>query len=427
MKKFISKIPIICLLLLFILPLFPLKSQGFNDLKNDDIQIFFASPLKTKKPINACTTEACLVLLNEINNAKESIDFAIYGIGNQDAIFNALINAKNRGVELRGVTDINEKGINIYKDTDALMQKLGTIKNDYVSMNDKTLETDLGFQTAIMHDKFFVFDHKTVWTGSANISSTDITGFNSNAILLIHSNSIADLYSREFEQMYAGKFHTLKTPISNNENILMPDNSVISVYFSPEHQAITTNIVPLINDAQKYVYIPAFFLTHRKLAKSLVEAHKRGVDVKIIVDAVSVQGKYPSHRYLRANAIAVKVENFAGKMHMKSIIIDDNILVIGSMNFTNQGESKNDENAVIIKNNSKMAVKYRKHFMQLWKAIPDKWLTTDPKPESPDSPGSCSDGIDNDFNGLTDNNDPNCNPNATLENNQPLKYFDGED
>lgn len=33
---------------------------------------------------------------------------------------------------------------------------------------------------------------------------------------------------------------------------------------------------------------------------------------------------------------------------MKSIIIDDEKLVIGSMNFTKQGENKNDENCLII-------------------------------------------------------------------------------
>ena len=93
---------------------------------------------------------------------------------------------------------------------------------------------------------------------------------------------------------------------------------------------------------------------------------------------------------------------------MKSIIIDDNTLVIGSMNFTNQGERRNDENCLIIKNNSDMTIKYREHFLQLWKAISDKWLYANPPAESSDSPGSCSDGVDNDFDGFVDSNDFGC-------------------
>ena len=372
------------------------------------IKLFFLSPLETRKPINACETEACQALLREINNSKETIDFAIYGIGGQDVIFNAIVQAKKRGVKIRGVTDADKNGVNIYKDTEKLMQILGTMKTDSILSNDKESESELGFQTAIMHDKFFVIDKKFVWTGSANISSTDITGFNSNVVLLIKSPQIISLYLQEFEQMFQGKFHTFKKAVQNNENIIIPDNSVVSVYFSPEHQAISTKIIPLIYNAKRYIYIPAFYLTHKQLSQSLIDAHKRGVDIKIIIDATSASGKYAVHKTLREEGISVKVENFAGKMHMKSIIIDDNTLVIGSMNFTNQGEKRNDENCLIIKNNSDMTIKYREHFLQLWKAISDKWLYANPPAESSDSPGSCSDGVDNDFDGFVDSNDFGC-------------------
>ena len=70
--------------------------------------------------------------------------------------------------------------------------------------------------------------------------------------------------------------------------------------------------------------------------------------MKIIVDETSVKGKYVDINFMIENGLKVKVENWTGKMHMKSIIIDDEKLVIGSMNFTKQGENKNDENCLII-------------------------------------------------------------------------------
>ena len=54
---------------------------------------------------------------------------------------------------------------------------------------------------------------------------------------------------------------------------------------------------------------------------------------------------------------------------MKSIIIDDNTLVIGSMNFTKQGENRNDENTIIIKNSKVLSTEYKKHFLILWNSI----------------------------------------------------------
>ena len=115
--------------------------------------------------------------------------------------------------------------------------------------------------------------------------------------------------------------------------------------------------------------IPAFYITHPLLVDELINAKHNGVDVKIIVDETSVKGEYVDINKFQENNIQVKVENWAGKMHMKSIIIDDNTLIIGSMNFTKQGENRNDENVVIIKDSMILTKKYKEHFLKLWNSI----------------------------------------------------------
>ena len=62
----------------------------------------------------------------------------------------------------------------------------------------------------LMHNKFAIFDGKTVYTGSMNFSTTGFSGFNQNNVLIINSERIAKLYTKEFEQMFGGKFHSLK-------------------------------------------------------------------------------------------------------------------------------------------------------------------------------------------------------------------------
>ena len=345
----------------------PIKS----DAEENNIQIFFLSPLTQKVPKNECKNAACKALLKNINEAQESIDFAIYGINEQDKIFNALVKAQKRGIKIRWVTDLNEKNRNIYYDTYALMHKIPTYNTDYDSIESKIIPNykyKLDYQGALMHNKFFIFDNKKVFTGSTNISSYCLTGYNSNVSIMIDSPLIAEVYKQEFEQMYSGKFHNEKSAILNNENIKIGD-SIVSIYFSPINKPVSEKILPLIKVAKNYIYIPAFYLTRKSIIYELVEAQKRGVDVKIIVDESSVEGKYVDIDFMKNNGLNVKVENWGGKMHMKSMIIDDETLIVGSMNFTKQGERMNDENCLIIKSSPKLTRGYKEHFLVLWNSI----------------------------------------------------------
>ena len=104
----------------------------------------------------------------------------------------------------------------------------------------------------------------------------------------------------------------------------------------------------------------------------------------------------------------LKTENYAGKMHSKSMIIDDLYFITGSMNFSNSGENKNDENTIIIKDKD-IAQLQKNIFLYLWTKIPNKYLNKNAKPESLDSIGSCQDGIDNNFNNKTDKEESYCN------------------
>jgi len=381
-----------------------IKPNKFS-ITDEQIKLILTDLSTVFTPSNICTTEYCIELVNQINNSQESIDMALYGYTDIPDITTALQNAIRRGVTVKLVHDVTNDGSNFYPDTFKFAQTLSESKADY---------GEYSYQSAIMHNKFFIIDKKVVITGSANISTTDVSGYNTNDIIIIKSPEIANIYEQEFEQMYSNKFHNKKSKIKNKENILL-GNSIISVYFSPQDNTIPNAIIPLINDAKSYIYIPMFVITHRKISQALADAAARNVDVKIILDATNASNKYTTHEQLRKAGVAVKTENFAGKVHSKSIIIDDKYLVTGSMNLSKSGNSKNDENVLIIEN-SKLAKYYKTFFAYLWNKIPDIWLTKNAASESPDSIGSCFDGVDNDFDGQVDSEDSGCKmyyPNAT--------------
>lgn len=361
------------------------------------ISVIYTDLNETFLPTTKCETKACKVLKNEIDSAEETIDFAVYGINNQPEIYNALVNAYNRGVKIRWVADYDKKDQNYYPDTLKLQKIITTYNTDK--------ETDLSGQSAIMHNKFFIFDNKKVFTGSANITSTDIAGFNSNISVLLNSEQVAKMFTQEFEQMYNGAFHKDKKAYSKEKiNI---NGIELGVFFSPQDKIITKEILPIINNAKSYIYIPVFYITKKELVNELISAHKRGVEVKIINDATNASNKHTIHHKLREAGIKVKTENYAGKLHSKAMIIDDEYSIIGSMNFTNSGEKRNDENVVIIKD-EEIAKYLKSTFLKLWDKIPEKYETFDPRAESLESVGSCFDKIDNDFDGKIDKSDNSC-------------------
>lgn len=377
----------------------PIYAQKINNFfRKENIKIYFLDLNKIFIPQKNCSSLACKALKEKIDSSEKSIDFAIYGIEGQPQIINALINAQKRGVKIRWVFDYDYKNTNYYKDTEKLKQFLPDFKSD-------VSENNSGYN-AIMHNKFFIFDNKCIWTGSTNITDTGLSEFNANLAVLINSPTVAQIYTNEFNQMYTGNFHTNKKH-SDTKTIKINNSTTVKPLFSPQDDIINSHLIPLINNSKKSIYIPIFFITSKEIQNSLINAHNRGIDIKIINDATNAQNKYSIHKKLRENGIKVKTENYAGKMHIKALIIDDEISVIGSMNLSKNGANKNDENMLLIKD--KEVNQYlKKIFLYLWNKIPDKYLHTDPNPESFESIGSCSDGIDNDFDGKIDKEDELC-------------------
>ncbi|MBQ7126183.1 DUF1669 domain-containing protein [bacterium] len=374
-----------------------IKIPDIQDSYSDnDIKLLLSDFTQNLKPRRECTTSICKEIVSSINNAERSIDIAIYGYSDIKNLRSALSKAVLRGVKIRLVYDADSKNRNIYPDTKLLLDILTDNSSDFGSYESNSL----------MHNKFYIFDDKKLITGSANLSHTDMSGFNSNSVIVIESEGVANIYKKEFEQMYFGKYHNDKTPI--HDKSITHGNTSLKILFSPQDKSITNYIIPLINNAKNYIYIPTFVLTDIRVVNALTNAKKRGVDVKIIIDALNASIKHSKHKELRAAGIDVKTENYAGKMHSKSMLIDDKYTVIGSMNFSNSGENKNDENIVIIENVG-MTKFYKQFFLYQWQKIDNKWLYKNARAESKDSIGSCSDGIDNNYNGLIDSEDFACN------------------
>lgn len=318
----------------------------------------------------SCDSGMCRTLKGLIDKADSSVDFAIYGIRDQNEITEALFAAMLRGVTIRGLVDTSNRfcgaeGGYYYDDTAALIETLGgpeVIRCDNV----------LGF-SYIMHNKFFIFDEKKVWTGSANISDTGTGGeLNSNLALIVDSPSIAATYRKQFEELYDGGTHRNGTD-NTRHFFSFQNNTSVELYFSPTDDALRNGIHSVIDGATSTLDIMMFFLTDIETAWRISSARRRGVRVRVILDHLGSRNEASQHRFLCDKGIQVKVENWRGKMHMKAAVADHGRpgaakVVLGSQNWTRNGNEGNDENTLVIQND-RLAEQIQSEFNRLWQSL----------------------------------------------------------
>jgi phosphatidylserine/phosphatidylglycerophosphate/cardiolipin synthase-like enzyme len=310
-------------------------------------------------------------VINRINAATYSIDFALYSI-NLQPVIDALIAAKNRGVRVRGVSDGDNSVAGFGQLTSA-----GISISSYVNSNVDT------------HNKFFIFDGRDstnalndwVWTGSFNITS-DIggTGGVQNSIE-IQDASLAKVYQTEFEEMFGStgeianptnaRFSTAKTDITPHRvNI---NGTLVQVYFCPSDN-VADKVLTAIASAERTFYFEQLNFTRSDFATATIGLKNAGVGVSGIVETTTGTGvQYPT-----LVAAGIDVLNAGANpniyVHSKYAIIDaalparDPLVLTGSMNWSASSISVDDENLLII-HSDRISRLYAQEFSARYKSL----------------------------------------------------------
>ena len=137
----------------------------------------------------------------------------------------------------------------------------------------------------------------------------------------------------------------------------------VECYFSPKG-GCQAAIVRELMQARNEVLVQAYSFTADPLTYALVEIKKKGVAVDIVLDKSNEIDRYSDLRIFLDQGLDVKIDHEHAISHNKIIIIDKSVIITGSYNFTNQAESDNAENVVIIKGNPEMVSLYRENFFK---------------------------------------------------------------
>lgn len=142
--------------------------------------------------------------------------------------------------------------------------------------------------------------------------------------------------------------------------------ATIELYYAPEDLP-GEKLVALYDRARRYIYVAVYGITYPPAVKALVSARKRGVDVRVLTDREKLND--PKQRAaletLRLAGIPIRVNLHDGLMHIKQVVIDDEVNTSGSMNHTTSGHQYNDERFDVITDPVSTA-KARDKFLSMW-------------------------------------------------------------
>jgi phosphatidylserine/phosphatidylglycerophosphate/cardiolipin synthase-like enzyme len=121
----------------------------------------------------------------------------------------------------------------------------------------------------------------------------------------------------------------------------------VQVCFTPEYgstPSCTQDIVDAINSARRTILVQAYSFTSAPIAKALVEAHRRGVEMKVILDKSANTHHYSAATFLEHMGVSVWIDEQHAIAHNKVMAT----VITGSFNFTKAAEEHNAENLLVI-------------------------------------------------------------------------------
>lgn len=118
-----------------------------------------------------------------------------------------------------------------------------------------------------------------------------------------------------------------------------------------------------INNAQLSIDVAAYSFSLNTIRNVLINAHKRGVNVRMVMESTNMDRSDP--QALIEAGISIIGDNREGLMHDKFIVIDKSEVWLGSMNYTDAGTYDDNNNMMRILS-TKVAEDYSVEFNEMF-------------------------------------------------------------
>jgi phosphatidylserine/phosphatidylglycerophosphate/cardiolipin synthase-like enzyme len=305
----------------------PIDLGAGYGVKGSWFELYFTDPTSPLSPQGTGGVDGPLV--DAIDGARLSIDVAAYSLSLNSVRF-ALINAHRRGVQVRVVMESTNMD---RSDPQALIEAGIPVVGDNMD--------------GLMHNKFMVIDKSEVWLGSMNFTDSGTYDDNNN-LMRIHSTKTAENYSVEFKEMFEEDRFGPNVVSQTPNPMVTIDGTQVENYFSPDDGVINP-LVKLLNNAEKSIYFLTFSFTSNELGDIIRAKNEAGLKIAGVMDEEQISSNQGTEfDPFKQGGIDVRIDGNAGQMHHKVFVVDEKIVVLGSYNFSQNAELRNDENIILV-------------------------------------------------------------------------------
>lgn len=279
--------------------------------------------------------------LSAIDSAQNSILLIVYSLTDPE-IISTLRSKSLQGIDVKVICDAKASP---YVDS-----KLGT-----------KVSTTRRYGPGLMHQKILVIDNKSIWLGSANMTTESLN---------LHGNLVAAVESPAMAETIMAKASTLKvegkaSAIPFQE--FMIGNQKVELWFLPDNRNAVRRLKELIRSAEKTIRVAMFTWTRQDLAHEIIRAKNRGIDTEVAIDHYSAKGASAKIvKLLKDNGVPVLISRGGPLLHHKFLYIDNYTLVNGSANWTKAAFTQNDDCFIVA---HKLTPNQQACMDSLWHAI----------------------------------------------------------
>jgi phosphatidylserine/phosphatidylglycerophosphate/cardiolipin synthase-like enzyme len=161
---------------------------------------------------------------------------------------------------------------------------------------------------------------------------------------------MAENYIKEFEEMFNDDMFGPDAVSQTPNPSLTIDGTQVDTFFSPDDRVLRS-LVPVLMSAEQSIYFLAFSFTSNDLGDLVRAKSEEGLDIRGVMDDEQIRSNQGTEfDPFRQAGLDVLIDGIDGQMHHKVFIVDEKIVVLGSYNFSQAAEERNDENLLIVYN-----------------------------------------------------------------------------
>lgn len=327
-------------------------------------------------------------IIDILNQAQESIHLAIYSIDSQE-IVDILEQKSQQGLEVEVIVPStkSDQHSRLFRGTNITLYEIGT-ETEVTEEDISTMGPEL------MHHKFLITDY-----GAENqhllVSSSNITEvqqiYDPGFMFITQDPLLMDTFYHEFsllkkeihglDKFSSGEFNPFSLRADYN-------NGTFEVWFGPGYlrNSVKTRLLDEISKAQERIDILAWRINDRDIVRALMRKASEGIDVRIIADDYYLWNNESSLNITEHSEllhitsdsftnITLREKNlleasllerdFNAFLHHHTMMVDENILITGTNNWTQRGFFYNDE-SILITDISTLVETYQDEFERLY-------------------------------------------------------------